>query len=160
VFRPEDFTEDGTLRVGWLLWAAMVFSNRHLILLVLGAVTSFVGARIGLDARTLGVMYSSAWFLLAGVPALGVLAAALRRSTGAGALVRWLWHRGRWLLSLSAALDLLLLLCYPWWGRGSFNELHVLGGVMDVYLLAYLLRSGRARARFDDFPPPRRSTRS
>ena len=83
-FRPEDFTADGALRVGVLLWGALVFVNRHLILLVLGAVSSFVGARSGFDGHSLATLYSNPWFLLAGLPALGVLGAALRRSADAG----------------------------------------------------------------------------
>jgi hypothetical protein len=68
-YRPQDFTEDGVLRVGFLLWAVMVFLNRHLLLLVFGAVTSLVGSRFGLDSSGLVTLYSSPWFLLADLPA-------------------------------------------------------------------------------------------
>ena len=41
---------------------------------------------------------------------------------------------------------------HPLWSRAAANELHILGGVLDLYLLIYLVRSSRARARFADFP--------
>ena len=151
-FRPGDFTEDGVLRVGVLLWVVLVFANRHLILLILGAVSSFVGAGDGFDGFSLGVMYSSPWFLLTSLPALGVLAAALRRSTRAGRLERWLWRQGRGLLLLAVGADLVLLLAYPWWSRAHVTQLHIIGAVLDLYVLTYLIRSSRVRARFADFP--------
>ena len=103
-YRPQDFTEDGVLRVGFLLWAVLMFLNRHLILLVFGAVTSLIGSRFGLDSSGLVTLYSNPWFLLAGLPAVAVLAAALRRDPKAGRLIRRVWHNGRWLLAISAGL--------------------------------------------------------
>ncbi len=154
-YRPQDFTEDGVLRVGFLLWAVMIFLNRHLILLVFGAVTSLIGSRFGLDSSGLVKLFSNPWFLLAGLPAVAVLVAALRRDRKAGQLIRGLWHHGRWLLAISTGLDLALLIALGMLTQADINELHIVGGILDSYVLLYLIRSAWARARFADFPTVR-----
>lgn len=154
-YRPQDFTEDGVLSVGFLLWAVMVFLSRHLLLLVFGAVTSLVGSRFGLDSSGLVTLYSSPWFLLADLPAVVVLVAAMRRDRQAGRLIRGLWRHGRWLLVISAGLDLALLIALGTLTRADINVLHILGGIFDSYVLLYLIRSAWARARFADFPAAR-----
>lgn len=151
-YRPQDFTEAGVLRIGFILWAVLLLLNRHLILLVFGAVTNLVGSRLGLDSSGLATLYSSPWFLLAGLPAVAVLIAALRRDRKAGRLIRGLWRHGRWLLALSAGLDLALLIILGMLTRLDINLLHVVGGVLDSYVILYLIRSAWARARFSDFP--------
>jgi hypothetical protein len=156
---PEDFTEDGVLRVGFLLWAVMLFLNRHLILLAFGAVTNLVGSRSGLDSGSLIALYSSPWFLLASLPALAVLLTALRRDRKAGRLIRSLWCHGRWLLAISAGLDLALLIAFGTLTQAEINELHLVGGILDSYVLVYLRRSAWAQARFADFPEPRKQIR-
>ncbi|MDJ0807814.1 MAG: DUF2919 family protein [Gammaproteobacteria bacterium] len=152
LYRPQDFTEDGVLRIGFLLWAVLVFLNRHLILLLFGAVTSFVGGRFGLDSSGLNALYSNPWFLLSGLPAVAVLIAALRRDRKAGGIIRRLWRHGRWLLLISAGVDLLLLITLGMLTRADINLLHILGGVLDSYVLLYLYRSAWVRVRFADFP--------
>ena len=97
-FGPQDYTADGMLRVGWLLWLILAFLARHWILLGLGAVSSFVGVRSAPNAGATPDLLSGPWFLLASLPALALLAAALRRRPAAGPLVRGLWRHGRWLL--------------------------------------------------------------
>lgn len=156
-YRPQDFTEDGVLRVGFLLWTVLLFLNRHLILLVFGAVTSLVGSRMGLDPGSLTTLYSGPAFLLASLPAVAVLVAALRRDRRAGRLIRGLWRHGRGLLAISAGLDLALLVAQGTLTRAPIGELHVLGGILDSYVLLYLARSAMARERFADFPAARRN---
>lgn len=151
-YTPHDFTEDGVLRIRFLLWAVMLFLNRHLILLVFGAVTSLVGSRFGLDSSGLVRLYSSPWFLLANLPAVAVLFAALRRDPKAGRLIRSIWQHGRGLLAMSAGFDLALLIALGALTRFDINLLHILGGILDSYVILYLIRSARARARFADFP--------
>lgn len=132
----------------------MLFLNRHLILLVFGAVTSLVGSRSGLDSSGLVTLYSSPWFLLTSLPAVAVLVAALRRDRKAGRLIRRLWHHGRWLLALCAGLELTLLIVLVALSQIEMDELHLVGGILDSYILVYLKRSAWARARFADFPAP------
>jgi hypothetical protein len=138
----------------------MLFLNRHLILLVFGAVTSLVGLRSGLDSSGLAILYSSPWFLLTSIPAAAVLFSALRRDRKAGKLVRKIWHQGRWLLALSAGLELALLIALVSLSQVELDELHLIGGILDSYVLLYLKRSVWARARFADFPAPDRSSAS
>ena len=154
VFSPQDFTKDGVLQIGFILWTVMLFLNRHLILLVFGAVTSLVGSRSGLDSSELVSLYSNPWFLLTSLPATAVLVAAVRRDHKAGKIVRWLWHQGRRLLMLSAGLELALLIAFLILHRFELNELHLVGAILDSYVLLYLKRSAWAQARFADFPAP------
>ena len=157
-FRPQDFTKDGVLQIGFILWAVMLFLNRHLILLVFGAVTSLVGSRSGLDSSELVSLYSNPWFLLTSLPAAAVLVAAVRRDQKAGKMVRRLWRQGRWLLMLSAGLELALLIALVILHRVGLNELHLVGAILDSYVLFYLKRSAWAQARFADFPAPHRQS--
>jgi len=151
-FGPQDYTADGMLRVGWLLWLILAFLARHWILLVLGAVSSFVGVRSTPSAGATSDLLSGPWFLLASLPALALLAAALRRRPAAGRLVRGLWRHGRWLLTTSALADFALLVGLGHGQLARLNELHIIGGLLDLYILVYLLRSRRLALRFADFP--------
>ena len=40
-------------------------------------------------------------------------------------------------------------------GRIRLDELHLLGALLDLYVLLYLLRSQRVRSQFADFPEAR-----
>jgi hypothetical protein len=151
-FGPQDYTADGMLRVGWLLWLILAFLARHWILLVLGAVSSLVGVRSAPNAGVTPDLLSGPWFLLASLPALALLAAAVRRQPAAGQLVRGLWRNGRWLLLISALADFALLVGLVYGQLARVNELHIIGGLLDLYILAYLLRSRRIALRFADFP--------
>ncbi len=159
-FGPQDYTADGMLRVGWLLWLILAFLARHWILLVLGAVSSFVGVRSTPSAGATSDLLSGPWFLLASLPALALLAAALRRRPAAGRLVRGLWRHGRWLLTTSALADFALLVGLGHGQLARLNELHIIGGLLDLYILVYLLRSRRLALRFADFPSPPQPRRS
>lgn len=152
-FGPQDYTADGTLRVGWLLWLILAFLTRHWMLLVMGAVTALVGSPSGAGASDSSALYSGPWYLLTSLPALALLAAAARRQASSGRPVRWLWQHGRWLLLAAALGDLALLIATGYGRLTELSELHIVGGLLDLYILAYLLRSRRLRRRFADFPP-------
>lgn len=151
-FNPAQYDDDGTLRVGALLWLTLVFLNRHLLFLALAGVSAFVGSRRGLGSDALSMFYSSPRFLLGSLPALPILIAAIRRGPKAGALPRWFWRHGKpWLLA-AAILDLLLLITSLVSGHRALNEWIGLWGISDLYIIAWLLRSQRLPAVFADFP--------
>lgn len=153
-YTPSDFTDDGALRIGLLLWAAILFLCRHLLIMVLGAVSSLVGARRGLGTADFAILYSSPLFLAASLPALVVLVAGIRRAPRANRLVRGVWRNGRSLLIISGVLDVALLCLQALLGLFAINEFYILAGVLDLYILLYLVRSRRVGDTFADFPAP------
>ena len=153
VYPLSEYEEDGTLRVGLLLWGVIFYASRHILLLLLGALSAFIGARSGLDTKAVGVLLSSPLFLPASIPAAVVLGMAVRRRPKAGRWLRACWAQGRWCLLAAIALDLLLLIAhrfttYPH-GITVFSAAWALA---DVYVAMYLMRSVRVRAVFADFP--------
>jgi len=140
------------LRIGPLLWLALIVLNRHLLFLALAGVSAFVGSRRGLGSDALSMFYSSPRFLIGSLPALPILIAAIRRGPKAGKLPRWFWRHGRhWLLS-AAIFDLALLATSLITGHRALNEWIGLWAITDLYIIAWLLRSQRLPAVFADFP--------
>ena len=151
---PAQYDDDGTLRIGALLWLTLLILNRHLLFLALVGVSAFVGSQRGLGSDALSMFYSSPRFLLGSLPALPVLIAAIRRSAKAGRLPRWFWRHGRrWLLA-AAVLDLALLIFSLISGHRELNEWIGLWGITDLYIITWLLRSRRLPAVLADFPSP------
>jgi len=142
-YDPSDYDEDGQMRVGLLLWLVIVFLSRHIVLLMLVAVSSIVGLGKGLE-----FLYSSPLFLLASLPALLVLIAGLRRGPKAGLWLQRVWSVGRLFLIAAVVTDLALLTAGLLWGHLEVNEYRALWGLCDLYALAYLLRSRRLRVLF------------
>jgi len=142
-YDPADYDEDGQMRIGLLLWLVIVYLSRHIVLLMLVAVSSIVGLGRGLD-----ILYSSPAFLLASLPALLVLIAGLRRGPKAGKVLRRLWAGGRWWLIAAVTIDLALLIGGLLWGHLELNEYRALWGLCDLYVLAWLLRSRRLPVLF------------
>ena len=143
LYDPSDYDEDGQMRIGLLLWLVIVYLSRHIVLLMLVAVSSIVGLGKGLE-----FLYSSPLFLLAALPALLVLVAGLRRGPKAGPWLQRVWSAGRWLLLVSVIIDLALLMAGLLWGHLEVNEYRALWGLCDLYALAYLVRSRRLRVLF------------
>lgn len=157
-FNPAQYDDDGTLRIGPLLWLALIILNRHLLFLALAGVSAFVGSRRGLGADALSMFYSSPRFLLGSLPALPILIAAIRRGPKAGALPRWFWRHGRHWLLAATGIDLGLLITSLISGHRELNEWIGLWGITDLYIIVWLLRSQRLAAVFADFPEPPKAT--
>jgi len=151
-FNPNQYDDDGSLRIGLLLWLTLLIINRHLLLLIIAAISAFVGAGRGLDTGALSMLYSSPVFLLASLLALPVLVAAIRRSPKAGRLPRHIWRHGRGLLLAATCSDLGLLAFGLLARHIAVDESHTLWGIIDAYMIAYLIRSRRVAAVFADFP--------
>ena len=147
-----DLDEHGCLRISIGLWLMIVFLSRHVILLLLGAVSSFASHTYGQTSASYGVLFSDPWFLLASAPALLVLAAGLRRVPSAPSFIRAVWRAGSSLLILAVTLDLVILGILLGSAGWRVDVIHVSQAILDVVVLTLLVRSGRIRDTFADFP--------
>ena len=146
-----DFADDGSLRISTGLWLLMIYLSRYVLIIGLGAISSFISTRRGLDLSGLSILYSSPDFLLAIMPALLVIAANIKRRPEGNELVRITWRYGRALLTSAIVVDLCLL--YSHWPQRvhQVSLLYVMGPLIDIYLLVYLYSSTRVRDTFADF---------
>jgi len=148
------YDDDGTLLPGWVLWLVILFLCRHLLILGLGALSTFVGAGRGIEGQATGFMYSDPRLLIASLPALLVLAAAMRRHPAAGLWARRIWHRGRPLLAMAALCDLAIRGAAWASAHVALSEMQLAMALADIYVVVYLYRSRRVAAVFADFPAP------
>lgn len=145
------YRDDGTLRVSALIIAMTLFLGRHLLLIFVGGISTFKGAKVsGIPG-----LYSHPLLLVASVPALLVLISMFRRVPTGGELPRKIWHAGRWLLCIAAMLDIALALVIADFRADRISPIQVATFVVDAYIVLYLFRSERARDTFADFPARR-----
>ena len=151
-YSPDDFTQDGVLKVSPLLWLIIIYLSRHLLIVLIGKLSQWVGSGQGIDSSGLAALYSNPEFMVASMPAVMVLMIHFRRTSSAKPIFRTLWRKGRWLLGFAAGLDLLILASH--WSFGSIvaNEFQIAAAFIDVYIVMYLIRSKRTRDTFEDFP--------
>jgi len=142
-YAPDDFNEDGRLKLSFGLLVAMLFTMRHTITAAAIIVSKSP------ELFRLYFRHPDPWQYL---PDLLVFLLLLAAAAGRGRAVpplRWLWRAGRWLLLLAVVLNLgydgynLYLNRYIAW--------QVPLPILDLYLLVYLLRSQRVKDTFNDF---------
>ena len=148
----DDFDEHGCLKITFGLWLVIVYLCRHVVLLVLGAASSFANFTYGQRGANYSVVFSDPWLLMASAPALVVLFAAVRRTPSAPRLLRTLWRAGRLVLVLAASLDLAVLAALVGLGGLTVQSGHIAQGFFDVLCLLYLTRTQRVKDTFADFP--------
>ena len=151
-YTPDDYTKDGLLKVSPLLWVIIIYLNRHVLILLMGGLSQFIGSRQGVDTSGLAALYSSSGFVIASAPALILLVTHFRRIAGAAPIFQFLWCRGAWLLGAAAVLDQIILVTHWSLDWLAINEFQIAGFFMDAYIVTYLIRSKRSRDTFADFP--------
>ena len=153
-YHPSDFDADFCLKPPLLLWAAILYLARAIVLLIVVGIGNF--ANVNADAMT---MMHGVWrpeTLVPALVALPVLCALFRRVAGASRFVRWIWAHGRAFLAVAAVLDIALTLMrtIPFQDVDEAVFLGLCAAGADVYVLLYVLAARRVRDTFSDFPPP------
>ncbi len=136
-----------------LLIAMIVFLCRDFLLPLIVAAGSMKGGGDGLFDSVAKIRQQH-WFI-AGLPALLVFYSLVRRVPKGDVVARWLWRRGRWLLSLSIVLGMypLLQTLQQRLGNVGDGELPLLLVLLvEIASLSYLWLSRRAGDAFRDFP--------
>jgi hypothetical protein len=158
-YRASQFDDDMCLKAPPLLWLAVIYLARAVVL----PIGIGIGHFAGVDDKAFGSL-RSLWSVKAFVPALvalPVLYALFRRAPGASRATRWFWRHGRILLALSAGLDVALSVLQLAPSPLEDQPVIALGAALvDLYFLAYILIARRVRDTFSDFPPPRREDQS
>ena len=149
-----DLDDHGCLRISFGLWLIIVYLCRHVVLLLLGATSSFATFTYGQMGASYAVLYSNPWFLLASAPALPVLAAGLRRAPSAPSFIRLIWQAGTMLLSLAAVLDMAILGILLVTTSAQLEVIHLSQTMLTAVCLLVLMRSKRIRDTFAEFPAP------
>ncbi|MBX9606954.1 MAG: DUF2919 domain-containing protein [Gammaproteobacteria bacterium] len=139
-YHPDAYDEHFALRIPLTLWAVLLYALHAECLLLLGHLPQ-AGAELGYL-----LAYVAPNELVASLPALAVLVAALRRRPTAGRLPRFVWRQGAWLLLASLVADLALALTSR---HGAWAAARVAG---DLASIAVVVTSARIRDTFADFP--------
>lgn len=153
-YDPDAFDRHFCLKIPPLLVASTIFLCRDFLIPILLALTSLKGSAGNLD--WLGTTQQSLWYLRE-VPSVLVLYAMLRRVPAGDAVARWAWRNGRWLLALAVTLQsgptILVLFATARGGQPPGWPAMCLLAI-DLFVLCYVLLSGRVRDVFSDFPAP------
>jgi hypothetical protein len=137
-----------------LLWLAVLYLSRALTLPVAMAIGHFSG--VDSSAITALRAYWSVDSLGPSLISAVILYAMCRRVPEASRWVRWVWARGRIVLSTAAVLDVAVL-AFAVIRRGEFDNASLLscGAIaVDLYFLLYTMTARRVRDAFAEFPPP------
>lgn len=147
-----DVNRYGVLKVPALLWGILLLQTRHWWSLL------FIGASLRHAPQTASLLGDLAWIDLAlEVPTLLLLLALAHRLPEGGHKMRWFWHHGREILSLSALLHLawtsFILYHSPIWSPLPERAMFA-AALLDLLILMRLWRSGLIRQVFAEFPAP------
>jgi hypothetical protein len=159
-YSPSNYDDEMCLKPPLLLWLAVLFLCRAIMLPVVIGVGHVAG--VNADAMTQLRDFWSADQLVPAVIAIPVLCALCWRSGSAPDALRRVWARGRVILALSAAVDIALPIASQLWQRQITDQFVVtlFASGVDVYFLVYILAARRVRDTFLDFPAPLKSTKS
>jgi DUF2919 family protein len=155
LYPASSFDDDMCLKPPWLLWLAVIYLARAILLPVVIGIGHFAGV----DEQAF-VALRSVWSFEGMVPALmalPLLYALIRRGPAAGKVTRWIFAHGCGIVAVSAAVDAGLAairLAAP--AHFGDESIVPIGSVLvDGYFFAYVLIARRVRDCFSDFPPPR-----
>jgi hypothetical protein len=153
-YNESSYDDNFCLRPSLLLWLAMLYLSRAILLPVMAGIASMSGSG---DAASLTRGLFSPDAYIPSALALVVIGAWCRRTPSASRVPRWIWAHGRTFLAASAIIDMVLAVWAPFQERTGAWQLttpQLIGAVADAYLLAYVLASKRARDVFSQFPEP------
>lgn len=150
IYDFNDYDRHNSLKMSPALWFWVIFSMRHVLLLLGLSVTSLSHSTDLMNEFTSETHWA---YFLCGIPGVLLLIATNNRLPKAGKVMRWIWHNGRNLLASSFALHMIVSLALavmkPNWQLSVPQAILFL---FDVIGFVYLYRSQRVNDVFADFP--------
>lgn len=141
------------LRISASLWLVILYGIRHLF---------FVGAMQFMPFEVASVdwlnIQTNLLFMLTDIPAAAVLLATGHRLPEASFVMRWIWSKGKFILTSSYILCLcvFIYLNKSLFQLSDLNDLILAASVVipDVLIISFILKSALINDIFSDFPSP------
>jgi Protein of unknown function (DUF2919) len=152
-YDPASYDANFSLKPPMLLWLAMLYLARAVLLPFVGGVSSMSGSA---DVAALTRSGTDTVSMIPAAMALLVLFACARRRPSGSRFTRFIWANGRIILALSAAADLALAIL-DLYRQSSFigssgSLLLILRAIFDIYFPIFIFVSRRVHDVFEDFP--------
>lgn len=152
LYGPESYNRYLTLKVPVLLIIVMIYAVRHILVVVLVYNPKFLSAFLFMRGLF------EPWYVVADLPALMVMAAWWQRRPNRKILWKRVWGIGRVLLTLSLALQLIMisiaggmeLIGVYYLDEGE--RIVIASMVLNLLAIYYIWRSTRVRDTFTEFP--------
>lgn len=136
------------LKVPLHLWAIIIWSVHHCMLIVLGGLSSG-------DILKSALEYGGHFpLLMSNLPGLVVIAARMNRHPEAGVRTRWVWNNGRMLLAAGLGMQLAAILAVHGMAIVEMGGPIPWAFATTLLLLFMLLKSQYIAETFADFPAP------
>jgi hypothetical protein len=162
-YSPSSYDDHFCLKPPALLWLAVIYLSRALLLVVIYVVSSMTLSRVNPQALATLRGTVSIYAFAPALVAAPVLYALVSRSPSSTKLIRWFWSHGRSILAVAAILDCAIAV-YDSGAIGrdltDLNAGWLVAALFDVYFLVYILATPRVRDAFGDFPPPAAPSRA
>ncbi len=146
IFSPDDFNEYQVLKIPSLLYLILIYLNKYFLIVVLPS----IGAG---DLTVIAKWFKiDALMMLSCFPALAVLIASLYRAPTLKKLPKLIWNKGLILLTISSALDLIVLGSYVILERRVFDLGTLVLLLINAGIIVYLWKSKYLKEMFKEFP--------
>ncbi len=150
------YNQYDVLKPHWGFWLTILFLSRHVIGFILVSMSGRGGGRVGVEKEAIdlgGVMsLIEPIYMIADVPALVLLYALGARLPKSGAVVRWLWDAGRWLILASVAIYLALFVLKRGFDVETFGPATWVSLALSAVVVTYALGSKFLKDLFGQFP--------
>lgn len=149
LYAPSDYDSRFVLKLNVSAWLIIAFIMRPFIIFI-ASVTNRTD-RLSL----LNIVYPDhIWALVsatASIPTFILLIAWIKRVPHAGSWIRFIWHQGRTLLTISLLLNAGVFVT-PWLSGAQLSQINIIQIGLCGILLYILWRSSRIRDTFAEFP--------
>jgi len=147
LYNIDQYDENLCLRPGIKLILIVLFLSRNLLLpFIVFAVGKNMNGNVN---YLLDISNQGAISFISSCPAVVIIFAWTRRRPDAQRLTKIIWKSGRWLLSLSALLDILFRVYIE---QGWINDIALSYIVLNTCIILSLIFSTRIKDVFNDFP--------
>lgn len=147
----ESYDANLCLRLNETLWLILLFLLRPFLVTIISLANRT--DRTGIINMIYSDKMALWWGLLAGVPAVLVIYAWIKRKPGSSSFARKLWHMGRLLLAVSAVCNVAIVFI-PYW-MGIVHRVSIAGWIqlaISLGIVVMLYSSSYIRDCFSDYP--------